>query len=667
MTRFLTGLGWGRAGGSAPPTAAILCRKRAFFPEITRTLAAAGIPFQVGGLGGLLDTPEVNDLWAALQVAHDPSRGDVLMRLLTGPGVGIGARDLMALSHWARRQVDRAREHTDREEAEQASIVEAIEHPPPPGWVSPAGHDLSDPARDRLGDLAGVLRAIRSLAQLPLPELVLATERLLGLDIEVLAHAAAGTRNPRTHLDEFVAVAADFQRFAGASMHVGGGSTLAAFLAWLDVAYEEEKGLATAEIEPDPRAVQVMTIHASKGLEWDAVVVAGLNEGDFPKTAPNRQGDRLSKGWLTHASLLPYELRGDVDHLPAFDHEQALTHGELAGVWADFLHAEGDRLVREDRRLAYVALTRARDHLLLTGSFWSGRKEANTPSLFLGEAVRAGADTGGPWPVASVHEGDPATSAGAEARWPGPGPSRDYWQRLLAGEAPAADPLIDAWRDEAELLLAERDAAAPPAATGAGHLSASAVVRLAQDAETFERNRRRPVPMEPSTHARRGTTFHAWVERYFGASTLLDWEVLPGADDETAGESDVEELITAFHASAWAARSPIRVEADLHTPIGGRIIRCRIDAVFRDEDGADHIVDWKTGAPARTAEEQEARDLQLALYRLAWARAHDLPLDRVRASYHYVAANRTVAGSDLGEDAILEVLARFGEPVQAGG
>src|SRR5699024_542900 len=115
ITSFLRELGWGRGGRTTPPSAAVLCRKRAFFPTITAALAAAGIPFQVGGLGGLLDTPEVNDLWAALQVAQAPSRGDALMRLLTGPAVGLGPADLMALSQWSREQTRRRGERGRRE------------------------------------------------------------------------------------------------------------------------------------------------------------------------------------------------------------------------------------------------------------------------------------------------------------------------------------------------------------------------------------------------------------------------------------------------------------------------------------------------------------------------------------------------------------------------
>ena len=60
------------------------------------------LPVEVVGLGGLLHVPEVADLRAALEVVHDASRGDSLMRLLTGAANRIGPRDLDALGAWAR-------------------------------------------------------------------------------------------------------------------------------------------------------------------------------------------------------------------------------------------------------------------------------------------------------------------------------------------------------------------------------------------------------------------------------------------------------------------------------------------------------------------------------------------------------------------------------------
>ncbi|WP_448071406.1 ATP-dependent helicase [Georgenia yuyongxinii] len=85
---------------SSAETAAVLCRKRSQFPDVVQALRAAGLPARVLGLGGLLASPEVVDLRATLQAAHDAGRGDALMRLLTN--LRLGAADLHALQDWAR-------------------------------------------------------------------------------------------------------------------------------------------------------------------------------------------------------------------------------------------------------------------------------------------------------------------------------------------------------------------------------------------------------------------------------------------------------------------------------------------------------------------------------------------------------------------------------------
>ena len=73
-------------------TAAVLCRKRSQFDPVVEALDRAGLAYEVVGLGGLLHTPEVADLVALLHVVQDPTRGDRLMRLLTGPSCRLGAR-----------------------------------------------------------------------------------------------------------------------------------------------------------------------------------------------------------------------------------------------------------------------------------------------------------------------------------------------------------------------------------------------------------------------------------------------------------------------------------------------------------------------------------------------------------------------------------------------
>ncbi|MEE6273662.1 ATP-dependent DNA helicase [Georgenia sp. MJ206] len=661
------------AGGAL--TAAVLCRTRAQFAPVVAELRARGIPVEVLGLGGLLGTPEVTDLRATLEAAHDASRGDSLMRVLTGHQLGI--TDLHALADFARVLV--AREGTDLDARAEASLVEAVETPPPAGWTGPRGHTFSAEGARRVTRVRDLLREVRSLTYLPLPEVLAQTIVLLGLDIEVGARAGVVPARARANLDAIVEVAAGFASDAEVP-------TLGAFLAWLDAAEQRERGLERADAEPEPGAVQVLTIHASKGLEWDVVAVAGLVESQFPSYdgTPKDSGEVSASGWLTSRRALPYPLRGDVMSLPALDIEAAVTHKDMEEACAAFKVAGGAHAVAEERRLAYVALTRAKHTLLLTGSWFRTGKSPLPPSRFLTAPRAAGLVTDlHEWAQPPV-EGttNPSLDLTVEAQWPhDPLGARRPWLESAAAAVRAractsvpaleraVDPRARRWLRDAELLLAER---AQARTTGldvplGAHLSASAMVGLLRDPRAFALERRRPVPAAPSSQASLGTRFHAWVEQFFGAASLLDVEELPGADDRADGGEDpgvdLAQLQRTFAASAWAQRVPVAVEVDVETPVAGTVVRCRIDAVFDDAEGLV-VVDWKTGAPPRDAKALAEREVQLALYRLAWARHSGRPLSEVGAAFYYVGHDLTVRAGDLDERTLEE---RVGAAIASAG
>ncbi|AZM60154.1 MULTISPECIES: ATP-dependent helicase [unclassified Streptomyces] len=186
-------------------------------------------------------------------------------------------------------------------------------------------------------------------------------------------------------------------------------------------------------------------------------------------------------------------------------------------------------------------------------------------------------------------------------------------------------------------------------------LTASQLLRLAEDPDAFAQELARPMPRPPQPAARRGTRFHAWVEARFEALTLpmLDPEELPGSDAEIEDERDLQALKEAFERTEYARRTPHRVEAPFQLTIAGRVVRGRIDAVYRTDDGDGttyEIVDWKTGR-GRTAD-----PLQLAVYRLAWAEQQGVPPESVRAAFLYVRTGEVVRPDSLPGRAEMERL-----------
>ncbi|MEV5845013.1 ATP-dependent DNA helicase [Streptomyces sp. NPDC051985] len=186
-------------------------------------------------------------------------------------------------------------------------------------------------------------------------------------------------------------------------------------------------------------------------------------------------------------------------------------------------------------------------------------------------------------------------------------------------------------------------------------LSATQLMRLAEDPDGLAQELARPMPHAPQPAARRGTRFHAWVEARFEELTLpmLDPDELPGSDAEIADERDLEALKDAFERTEYAHRTPYRVEAPFQLSLAGRVVRGRIDAVYRtgEGDGATYeIVDWKT---SRT---RPADPLQLAIYRIGWAEQQGVPPESVTAAFVHVRTGEIERPEGLPDRAGLERL-----------
>jgi DNA helicase-2/ATP-dependent DNA helicase PcrA len=667
--------------GDAPPTSAVLVRSRRQIPVIELALRERGLPVEVVGLGGLLDTPEVRDVVTTLQVLADPTAGAALLRLLTGPRWRLGPRDVVAL-HRRARELSRRRRHRPPEAGPQPAVsdrlddvalVEALDDLGPAVAYSPDGYR-------RLAALAAELAALRGRLDQSLPDLVADVERTIGLDVEVAVRpgegAAAGLA--RAHLDTFGDVAARFAADAD-------GATLASFLAFLSAAEEQERGLEPGHVEVVEGAVQLLTAHAAKGLEWDVVALAGASAGVFPATSQPEH-------WLGKPGVLPFPLRGDEAELPVFAVAGAADAKELAARHKEFVASWRAHDAAEERRLAYVAVTRPRRLLLCSGYWWDdAAKGRRGPSALLAEVrdeCLAGAGAVDAWaPDPPPDAVNPVTADPPRAPWPADplGPRRAPLTAAAAlvhaelatlsneevpsnEEAPSSEEVSEEerrWAYEVELLLAERvragrgdgAVALPPA------LTVTDLVALAGDPDGLAGRIRRPLPAPPEPYARRGTAFHRWLEQRFGAELggpgtgeLLDVDELPGAADAGAAPDDLlAELRRRFEAGPFADRVPLAVEVPFSTVLAGVVVRGRMDAVFAEPDGGHLVVDWKTGRRP-TGDAARAAAVQLAAYRLAWSQLAGVPLARVGAAFHYVVDGGTVRPVDLLDAAALAAL-----------
>ena len=649
---------------------AVLVRKRKQIPEIEMALRARGIPVEVVGIDGLIHVPEVAEVRAVLTVITNSDQASALIKLMSGGFWQIGIRDMAALAQLSREReltnsggkrmsiIDRLMVGGSGEEDELAksSIIETLDDfNEREGLTASERARFSEVGLIRLTALAKMLRRLRSLVHLPIPDLIYHTERELriSVDVEMTAHS-------RRYLDKFMDEAANF--------YAQGGS-LRSFLSWLNVAEDEERGLRAGGVEVRKDVVQILTVHSAKGGEWDLVVVPGLAEGNFPS-------DQSGENWLKSKGVLPFSLRADSARLPRFDvsnESSAQLVGKKVESCADRCNARKDD---EERRLAYVAFTRAKHHLMLTTSWWRDAQKAKNPSEYLLTALEhiernRGSFEGSLDAKPVDGEVNPKSEYLRKVSWPHgaleslrPAVAESISKikvlsapdgtAQLASELEAISSQTSAeLRDlafAAELVIRE--------ITERGklgervylpkHLSVSALMAFAQSPEEYGARLRRPLPFKPDPIARRGTAFHTWLEERFATSIpLIGDDELPGAADAGAlSDSALEKLKEKWLRSPWADRAPHKVEVPFERSIEGTILRGRMDAVYKSEDGTFDVVDWKTGS-AKSGDELANAAIQLAVYRLAWAEIEGVPVEKVRAAFHYVGSEETVRPSDL--------------------
>ncbi|MDO5092965.1 MAG: ATP-dependent DNA helicase [Propionibacteriaceae bacterium] len=647
------------AEGTAWGNMAVLTRRNDLLAATYDVLRSRDVPVEIVGLGGMLYLPEIAPVVATLKLLVNPVDNAAAASLLTGPRWGLSLEDLVAL---ARRARDLVRTETEDAQPEPAqaqpglgdalsALLRRSDTSQAPSLLDAAADPgegyLPEPGKDLVQRFARELAELRSHLGEPVGDVVRRVIAKLGLTTEVM-------------IDGDPAQLTRFTELCSSFPTLGQDSDLSALLAWLEAEKEHGVGLERATSN-HADSVKLLTVHRAKGLEWDAVYLPALAEGVFP--SPGRDGN-----WTTNASQLPAPLRGDADSVPQ------LGEYTKPGIEAYKALLQTEQQLSEDR-LAYVAATRAKRTLVVSTHTWArGLKRPRTASRYF-QAIASLADE---WQPSSPPPENPHPDAGRTAVWPRPYSHREaaraeatelvreaqkliatggdetewVWRSGVTDEA--IHQRIDAWDRDIAFLIeqlsrrASRQLVLPPG------LSASALMELGRDPDGFATKLLRQMPRQPRRDVRLGEQFHDWVVTRFGASPGFD-ELSPRQTDDPA----LRRLQEAFEASPFAQRMPLGVEVPFLLKWRHLVLRGRIDAVFPSDDPHYDalVVDWKIG-------NQDPDPLQLAIYRLAWAEARGLDLQRVAVAFHHVLANRlehVAAGPELIEAAASQ-LGGFSNP-----
>jgi DNA helicase-2/ATP-dependent DNA helicase PcrA len=311
---------------------AILMRNKTQAQPFAEALVAAGIPHRLLGGTGFYETREVRDAVAWLRILADPLDGQAVARAAASAGFGVGDATLTELALGI--------------DFDETDFVRRV-------LVEPLPDAIDGDARARLERLRAAVDAIEPFASAPLPLAVGSVLERTGMRLLLEQDGSPRAFQALANLRKLHAFAVGFtERFAHA--------TAADFIHYL----EELERVDYDEREADPPAddaVTIMTVHGAKGLEWPIVFLVDV----WPPGKPRALVWRDERD----GSLL---CREDAEGRMPFH-----IHAALEGPDADgFIAHEDDRKTGpsdEERRLFYVALTRARDELFVFGNRADGR------------------------------------------------------------------------------------------------------------------------------------------------------------------------------------------------------------------------------------------------------------------------------------------------------
>lgn len=583
-----SGIGWSEM--------AVLFRRNANIELVRQALEEHDVPLQVTDLGGLLGVPEVVELHAWLRLLDDPADSPALVRILMGSGFRLGLGDLAPLSRWVASQ-------NRRSDGMGFILAEALEHLD--------SIDLLPEIRDRLERFRRLHLSLLVEAQGAGPsELARSVLARTGAWQEIEAMPSPSGISARLNVHRFLDFTEHWQPLEGSS-------PLRAFLDHLEMMKDDPAdGPDTARVAEDD-AVTLSTVHRAKGLEWEAVFLPALYKTNFPARPRAYAEPSTTDSSVPAHLLIDSEFRTNLD--PALDPE----------VRRDWLRR---RHYDQEWRLVYVAVTRARRHLYLSGAHWYGSPEPLRRPSRTGELIEMARGMEGVAIGRWVAE-PPARPGTLRFSNPEPGPdpllgttweralqeagSNPAWAGLRAGDLGIGDLYDQAVEEFQQVLLSLTDPAGYDPEAEPMVISVTGLVTYADCPKRYYWSEVDRLPRRPGPAARRGVELHRRIELHNRGMVPFE-DLEPGLYDRTPEEDTPSPGARgsgwrAFLDSPYADRIPVHVEAPFELRITESVrIRGRIDAVYGDGDGWE-IVDFKSGRRSRRASSQ----VQLQAYALA--------------------------------------------------
>jgi ATP-dependent helicase/nuclease subunit A len=599
---------------------AVLCRSRASYSAYAEALTESGVPFCIVGGESFYEKQEVADLINLLSVIDNPLRDIPLAGVLRSPFVGMADETLRSLKRNAEAKTD------------SPYLIEAIRR-----VDSVSG--IADEEKGKLRDFLNVLEELRRKKDsMPLHELVKAA-----LDSSLyLTRTLAGPEGTQKagNVMKFLDILREYD-----GRERGGIGGFLKFCELMRSYGPQEEEAALESFSGD--AVKVMTIHAAKGLEFPVVVVADMaRRFNFDK-------DKF---------LVSREMEVGCD---SWEESEPRSCGRKL-----VFRERKEKQVAEEERLLYVAMTRARDHLFLAGTYRSEKEfEIDAASSPLDWVLAVmGQEVCLPKPGDSVEGflGEARVKirlVGGEEMAPGIAAARSlvdrYAELLAAGDKlPVSDALAERLLPEVKKAIgriATRRLAEPGSAPAEisvtqlmvyeecpykfylqevlkfpdgevmKELGLSPAIALDIETPAFED---RDESAEAPARRRFGGLVHACLEQIdLRVEEPEDVRAVVGRFFSSSKEAlAAEELIRGFLSSEEAgqlhsARELYR-EIAVKAVVNDVVVRGVIDVLFLDEGERWGILDFKTGLEeAEEREEMKLYDFQMRLYSFLVAEA----------------------------------------------